>query len=219
MNKKAKAIARHYEDILKNYKPQHRERPIEYLYLFSHLAKMPVDSILDVGPGMTSTPKTIAECGFDVTAIDTQPYKEYWDVIEDDITDTKLSPDVVRFDLINCISVLEHIPNWQKAVENMVSLLRPEGYLLLTFPYNEDISHPNIYKHKLAGYGKTAKFICKVFNREDINKIPATLIDQEYWQIFEGEMWTFGKRLIPPQKVKAEERHQLTCLLYQKGAD
>jgi len=38
------------------------------------------------------------------------------------------------FDLITCISVLEHIPSDSKAVDIMWSLLRPGGRLILTLP-------------------------------------------------------------------------------------
>jgi SAM-dependent methyltransferase len=38
------------------------------------------------------------------------------------------------FDLITCLSVLEHIPDDGKAVENMWLLLRPGGRLVLTLP-------------------------------------------------------------------------------------
>jgi SAM-dependent methyltransferase len=38
------------------------------------------------------------------------------------------------FDLITCISVLEHIPSDKEAIEKMWSLLRPGGRLVLTLP-------------------------------------------------------------------------------------
>jgi SAM-dependent methyltransferase len=38
------------------------------------------------------------------------------------------------FDLITCISVLEHIPQDKSVIETMWSLLRPGGKLILTFP-------------------------------------------------------------------------------------
>ena len=38
------------------------------------------------------------------------------------------------FDLITCISVIEHIPTDKKAIETMWSLLRPGGRLILTMP-------------------------------------------------------------------------------------
>ena len=43
------------------------------------------------------------------------------------------------FDLITCISVLEHIPSDKEAVEKMWSLLRPGGRLILTLPC---LAHP-----------------------------------------------------------------------------
>jgi SAM-dependent methyltransferase len=43
------------------------------------------------------------------------------------------------FDLITCISVLEHIPSDKEAVEKMWSLLRPGGRLVITLPC---MAHP-----------------------------------------------------------------------------
>ncbi len=42
--------------------------------------------------------------------------------------------DPASFDLVTCISVLEHIPEDRRAVEAMWSLLRPGGRLILTLP-------------------------------------------------------------------------------------
>jgi SAM-dependent methyltransferase len=46
--------------------------------------------------------------------------------------DAKVAP--ASFDLITCISVLEHIPEDKTALETMWSLLRPGGKLILTLP-------------------------------------------------------------------------------------
>jgi SAM-dependent methyltransferase len=48
------------------------------------------------------------------------------------LADTQFSP--ASFDLITCLSVLEHIPNDKAALEIMWSLLRPGGKLILTLP-------------------------------------------------------------------------------------
>ena len=91
------------------------ERPIEYRFVFKILTEISPKKILDVGPGMSSLPHLMSNCGFLVTAIDN--IDEYWSrrvfnrhyyVIQDDITKTKLKS---KFDLITCISVLEHIKN------------------------------------------------------------------------------------------------------------
>lgn len=74
----------------------------------------------------------------------TDNIKNYWPfgmmnrhyyVINDDITKTKLTD---RYDLIACISVLEHIQDADNAVKNKFVLLKDKGSLILTFPYNEN---------------------------------------------------------------------------------
>ena len=48
------------------------------------------------------------------------------------LDDARFTPD--SFDLITCISVLEHIPEDKAVIETLWSLLRPRGKLILTFP-------------------------------------------------------------------------------------
>lgn len=52
--------------------------------------------------------------------------------INDTLDKTGFTP--ASFDLITCLSVLEHIPHDKSAVETMWSLLRPAGKLILTLP-------------------------------------------------------------------------------------
>lgn len=126
------------------------ERPIEFGFVFRKLGEIYPRMILDVGSGKTALPHLMRNCGFLVTAIDN--VRDYWPsgminrhyhIIDDDITDTHLSD---TFDLITCISVMEHIHNFDDAIRNMFSLLKPKGYLLMTFPYNEENYVKNVYK-------------------------------------------------------------------------
>ncbi|MFX0134346.1 MAG: class I SAM-dependent methyltransferase [Candidatus Hodarchaeota archaeon] len=200
------------------------ERPIEYRFVFKILTEISPKKILDVGPGMSSLPHLMSNCGFLVTAIDN--IYEYWSrrvfnrhyyIIQDDITKTKLKS---KFDLITCISVLEHIKNFESAINNMAKLLNDNGHLITTFPYNEENYIDNIYKKEGAGYGQDKKYICQIFSRKELNNWQDTnnirIIKQEYWQVFKGEFWTFGNRITPARKVKKEEKHHLTCILFQK---
>ena len=102
----------------------------------------------------------------------------------------------------------------------MHSLLKKNGFLILTFPYNEKIYHKDIYKHPGAGYGKGANFITQVYSRREINNwlsdTSFEIIDQEYYKVFTGEMWTMGDRVTPCKKVSSSELHHLTCLLLKK---
>jgi SAM-dependent methyltransferase len=159
-----------------------------------------------------------------VTAIDN--IYDYWPkgmfnrhfyVIQDDITHTGLTK---KFDLITCVSVLEHIPNYKAAVQSMFNCLHPRGHLVLTFPYNEKKYIENVYKIPGAGYGQDAPQICQVFSRNELDNLMKTnnglILEQEYWEVFTGDFWTFGERLYPPRQVDKSEIHQLTCILCQK---
>jgi 2-polyprenyl-3-methyl-5-hydroxy-6-metoxy-1,4-benzoquinol methylase len=207
----------------KNRSNSINERPAEYAFTFKHLQQLCNDSILDVGSGTSSWPHLLSMCGFNVKAID--KISDYWDsfsnrhykIINDDITSPKTNE---QFQFITCISVLEHIPEHEKAVKNMHKLLKKNGYLILTFPYNENLYHPNIYSHPEAGYGQNANFITQIYSRVEINKwlknTGFKIIDQEYYKTFSGELWTMGKRLAPSLKVTKQKHHHLTCILLQK---
>lgn len=49
-----------------------------------------------------------------------------------------------RFDLVTCLEVLEHIPDWQNVFESLFSLARKQ--VLITVPYREKIQyHPCVH--------------------------------------------------------------------------
>jgi len=200
------------------------ERPVEYRFVFQCVAQLTPTTVLDVGTGTSALPNLLRTCGPVVTAIDN--IKDYWPngihnrcfhIINDDITQSQL-PD--KYELITCVSVLEHIIAHREAVKSMVRLLAPGGCIALTFPYNENTCIDNIYRHPQAGYGQDLPYPCHVFSRACIDDwlchTNAQVIAQEYWQIFTGDFWTCGKRLQRPFQVDASKKHQLTCLLLQK---
>jgi len=166
----------------------------------------------------------MANCGFKVTAIDKiSGYSRrvfsnrHYYVVKDDITKPRIAE---QFDLITCISVLEHIPDHRRAIDGMFKLLKPAGYLVLTFPYNEERCVENVYDLPEAGYGKSGRYVCQVFSRKEIdtwlNQTHGTVVEQEYYKIFTGALWTFGKRTYPPSKVANGQNCDLTCLILQK---
>lgn len=115
---------------------------------------------------------------------------------------------------------MEHIPEHRSAVINIHNLLDTDGYLILTFPYNENQYHEDIYKHPEAGYGQNANFVTQVYSRREINAwlgdTSFTIIEQEYYQVFTGKFWTMGERVTPCVKTSDKDIHQLTCILLQK---
>lgn len=199
------------------------ERPVEYRFVFEQISMLYPKKILDVGTGLTSLPHLMANCGCQVTAIDN--IKDYWPygmfnrhyyVINDNIVKTKLKD---SFDLITCISTLEHIKDYDVAVQKMLSLLKPGGHLILTFPYNEKNYIENVYTLKGTDAKTLPSYQTHSFSRTEINnwiKNQAEIIKQEYWQFFTGEFWTVGEWLRTPKQVRSDTQHQISCLLIQK---
>ncbi len=200
------------------------ERPVEYGFVFAAIAKYYPKRILDIGTGITALPHLMANCGCAVTAIDN--IEDYWQdgmfnrhflVLNDDIRDTKLT---AKFDLVACISTLEHIDRFNESVANMAKLLNPEGLLILTFPYNEHEYQDNAYA--LAGSNglQQKAFKTHIYSRRELNnwcdKNGLEIIEQNYWQAFTGPYWSVGERIIPPQQVSKEQAHHLSCVLFKK---
>ena len=200
------------------------ERPIEFRFVFDHLTALQPITVLDVGTGTTALPHLMSNCGFVVTATDN--VRDYWSgdmfnrhfhIVNDDIRQTGLT---TTFDLITCISTLEHIPEHRKAMSNIFRLLNPGGHLILTCPYNEWQYSENVYEAPQSLYGKGSTYVCQSYSRSQLDtwltENNGTLVFQEYWRCFTGTLWTFGERVRPPAKVTRDDTHQLSCMLLQK---
>jgi SAM-dependent methyltransferase len=201
------------------------ERTVEYPFALKALSFSHYQDILDVGSGLSPWPATLAACGYHVTAIDEMT--TYWNesiinkhfhVIHGDITAPQLNK---TFGIVTCISTLEHIPKHAEAMRCMVSLMKDDGILILSFPYNEHRYLHNIYDHPNAGYGHGSGFITQIYDRQTINGWLSAnnleSIDQKYFQCFSGELWSFGQRRFPMKEVRVDESHHLTCLVMKKA--
>jgi 2-polyprenyl-3-methyl-5-hydroxy-6-metoxy-1,4-benzoquinol methylase len=200
------------------------ERPVEYRFVFKHLTNNWPKSVLDIGTGATALPHLMRTCGFLVTAADN--VSDYWPngminrhyhVKDDDITNTRL---IGPFDLITCVSVLEHIKDHISALQSIFSLLASGGYLILTFPYNENFYCGNVYDHVDSTVTENFPFVTQAYSRSELDQWlsqnKGIIIDQEYWQFFTGDFWTCGQRVQPPVQVNRDDLHQLTCILIKK---
>lgn len=205
--------------------PVINERATEYGFTINHMQQLCTGNVLDIGPGKSSWPHLLSTCGFKVKAIDkidgywTSFFNRHFWVHNDDITNPKTFE---KFQFATCLSVLEHIPHHVVAVKNIHDLLETNGYLILTFPYNERVYHEDIYKHPEAGYGQNANFITQVYSRKEIDNWLANtsfkIIDQAYYRAFTGDMWTMGERVVPCEQTSSTKPHHLTCLLLQRKA-
>lgn len=202
------------------------ERSVEFRFVFQQLTKHCPRTVLDIGTGLTALPHLMRTCGYLVTATDN--IHDYWPagminrhyhVIHDDITNTHLTS---QFDLITCVSVLEHIQDYRKAVRSMFSLVRPGGHVIITCPYHENGYVRNVYDLPASSVAVKYPFITQAFSRNELNdwlgENNGRLIEQEYWQFFSGEYWTCGERVCPPVQSQPEQKHQITCLLLRKNS-
>ncbi len=116
----------------------------EYPYVLHRLQKLGAGRlrIADVGSGVTFFPFLVAEAGHEVVCVDIDP------VGAKDIpraaaalalpvtfraTDGRTLPfGDAELDAVYCLSVLEHIPEWERTVDEMARVLKPNGALILT---------------------------------------------------------------------------------------
>ncbi len=203
----------------------HNERPIEYRFVFDNIIRYGPKKVLDVGTGVTALPHLIYNCGTRVLAIDN--INDYWPegmqnrhyhVLNDDITNSKLTD---RFDMITCVSVLEHIDEFDKAISSMAKLLTPDGVIVLTFPYTESRFIDNVYSLPDSCVKLLPAYKTHSFSRAEIdhwiNKNNLKIQKQEYWKFYSGEFWTIGDRYRIPKEVDVMESHNLTCIAMTVG--
>ena len=162
------------QEYKKQFLDRFNERPVEYAFVFKSLLRIYPKCILDIGTGNTALPQLMRKCGFIVTATDkgnnswkTRTINRHYHVIYDDITRTKLQK---KFDLISCISVLEHIEKADVAIYNIISLLKENGHLILTFPYNERSYIKNVYELTGSSYGNDSAYITQAFSKREIDR-------------------------------------------------
>lgn len=128
------------------------EYPYVYYHLANYLKTLPQNSrpiVADVGSGVTFFPFSLAKLGYQVVCTDIDR------ICERDLSLARAcvphSPGTVDFRLIEdssipfgdsecdalyCISVLEHIPDFEKTVAEMARILKPGGLCLITCDIN-----------------------------------------------------------------------------------
>ena len=124
----------------------------EYPYIYYHLKKLRdryednYSVVVDFGSGVTFFPFAIAELGYRVICTDIDPVcaidlpkaAQYVahvpGQVEFRLTDGISLPfKNNEVDIVYCISVIEHIPTIRETISEIIRILKPQGFLLLTF--------------------------------------------------------------------------------------
>lgn len=131
------------------------EYPYVYYHLAGYLKELAKENrpiVADVGSGVTFFPFTLARLGYEVVCTDVDP------VCQRDLLRARKtvfhSPGKVNFRLIDncklpfkdkecnavyCISVLEHIPQFENTIIEMARVLKPDGLCLITCDLGLDL--------------------------------------------------------------------------------
>jgi hypothetical protein len=204
---------------VESHKPKRvNERSVELAFVFRWLNLLQPRTVLDVGSGASPLPALVANAGIRITAIDNVTdywpngmINRHWRVLDESITSLKNLAGS-HFDLVLCVSTLEHIAQHERAVKNMLSL---GSHVLITCPYGDARPHPNVYL--LPGsYGAGNPYPAAQYDRATLDSwlgLGAEVVEQEFWQAHESDYWSVGELVRPIRRVSREERHQLTCLL------
>lgn len=204
---------------------RHNERGVEYSFVFRQVTRLCPRSVLDVGTGTTALPALLRSCGPVVTASDNVKdywpsgmFNRFWDVVDDDIRKSRLPG---GYEMVTCVSVLEHIHEYRAAVREMFRLLVPGGHLVLTCPYSHAEFIENVYVLPDARQEyRNMPYICRSYSETQLNEWlmdnSAVISEQEFWRIETGRVHALGEWLCPAVKVGPDEVHQLTCLVLRK---
>jgi SAM-dependent methyltransferase len=205
--------------------PEINEGAVQYPFALRALTDRAVHDVLDVGTGTTAWPQLLVGCGFNVTAIDEVAgywgpggfFNRHFYVQHADIRQPNMSE---RFDAVTCLNVMSTLSDDHAALGGMLTVLRPGGHIVLTFPYSETRSVADVYELPDAGYGRGARYRCRVYSRADLDAWrhthPLELVEQEYYRIFRGELWTMGPRERPRQ-VSVTDHHHFTAVVLRRA--
>jgi SAM-dependent methyltransferase len=142
----------------------------EYPFIYHHLQAQtdgvpdsPLPSVVDLGSGATFFPFAVAQLGRRVIAVDADPRaKSSMDraigkvssgigSVTSLLSDARsIALDTESVDSVYCISVLEHIPDFERVISEAARILRPNGLFVLTF----DLDLRGNFELGPAAYGR-----------------------------------------------------------------
>ena len=189
------------------------ERVAEYGFALRELCKPGgIERVLDVGSGDKAWPALLSDCGYKVTAIDKSATTNRHHLVSRmDITNPEwLAWD---WDAITCISVLEHIEQFELAVQHMSWRLRDGGHLIVTFPCTDREYRRDVW------YG-SRPYITQSFRLGQVldwqRYYLLRLVRAKYYIGYQGEYWGEGGRVTPPLDARSTDEMNLGLFHFLK---
>jgi len=129
--------------------------------------------VVDIGSGVTFFPFAVARLGYEVICMDTDPVcgpdiKRASSVVPQKpgnvsfslLTESQLPLIDSDADIVYCISVLEHIHNFENTIEEVYRILKPGGLFILTI----DLDACGYLDISAERYYALRKFLSKYFD-------------------------------------------------------
>jgi 2-polyprenyl-6-hydroxyphenyl methylase/3-demethylubiquinone-9 3-methyltransferase len=138
---KFEAAAHRFWDVDGEFKPLHKLNPVRARYV-AERCSLDKASVLDVGCGGGLLAETLARAGARVTAIDLAP--SMVETARLHALDSGLNIDYrvedaaallkssVKYDVVTCMEMLEHVPDPAATVEVFGKLVRPGGHVFIS---------------------------------------------------------------------------------------
>ena len=167
-NKTFKMLHKEVEDYHKKVNYMYDwSRQWEYPWVLKNTPFKKDDIVLDVGGGTCHLPSLVSKRVKKVVVGDIynermfKPTSKNVEFLKVDITSFESKK---KYDIVMCISVLEHIDDYFNALENLTKLVKKGGYLVMTL----DLFLDNFKNCKEEDIDKVIKIISKEF---DLGKI------------------------------------------------
>lgn len=166
-------------------------RMFEYPYVSLNIQRNKRLSILDVGSGYSYFPFYVSSFGHNVTCCDLFDLSALYDntsinFMMDDIT---VSNNNNKYDLVYCISVLEHLVDKKAAVNKMYDMLNDGGRLILTLDCDLYDESPG----DTPNYSGVAQLVCLLnekfkrnidsFNLSRVGLLTSMDFSNEKWRL------------------------------------
>lgn len=199
------------------------ERFVEYGFTFEALGSLYPNRVLDVGTGMSALPSLMRLGGSEVIAIDhtaaltANPAYYVWN---HDIQ-TKRFPQA--FDMVTCVSTLEHVFNYEEGMDNMIASLREGGHLVLTIPLSINEFVPNVYQQEgNYYYDPSCSWLTRAFSAAMVEawvrKHGLKTVTERHYALFTGHGLGDGEPLKVPRPCTAQDFPDIGCYLFQLGS-